>query len=158
MLTLFGVVLFVVLLLGSVAIHEFGHCVTAKLYGMKVTEYFVGFGPKLWSFRRGETEYGLKGIPAGGYCKIVGMTDLEELEESDRKRAFYTYSAPKKVVVLYAGVFLHVIIGFLLFVVAFMGIGRYTPNTTVATVSNCVTADKATVPCGDSDPASPAKA
>ncbi|HUR76302.1 MAG TPA: RIP metalloprotease [Sporichthya sp.] len=158
MLTLFGVVLFVVLLLTSVAIHEFGHCVTAKFYGMKVTEYFVGFGPKIWSFRRGETEYGLKGIPAGGYCKIVGMTDLEELDEVDRERAFYTYSAPKKVVVLYAGVFLHVLIGLLLFVIAFMGIGRYTPNTSVATVQDCVAADKATVPCGTSDPASPAKA
>ena len=159
MLTLLGALLFAVLLLTSVAIHEFGHCVTAKLYGMKVTEYFVGFGPKIWSFRRGETEYGLKGIPAGGYCKIVGMTDLEELEdEEDRERAFYTYSAPKKVVVLYAGVFLHIIIGFLLFVVAFMGIGRYSTNTTVDSVQDCITADNATAPCGPGDPASPAKA
>src|SRR5689334_921450 len=135
MLTLLGALLFAVLLLTSVAIHEFGHCVTAKLYGMKVTECFVGFGQKIWCFRCGETEYGLKGIPAGGYCKIVGMTDLEEIEdEEDRKRAFYTYSAPKKVVVLYAGVFLHLIIGFLLFVVAFMGIGRYSTNTTIDSV------------------------
>jgi membrane-associated protease RseP (regulator of RpoE activity) len=159
MLTLFGVVLFVVLLLASVAIHEFGHCVTAKMYGMKVTEYFVGFGPKIWSFRRGETEYGLKGIPAGGYCKIVGMTDLEELEEPDRERAFYTYSAPKKVVVLYAGVFLHIVLGLLMFVIAFMGIGRYTPNTTVDTVQACIPAANATAPgCAPTDPASPAKA
>jgi membrane-associated protease RseP (regulator of RpoE activity) len=158
MLTLLGALLFAVLLLTSVAIHEFGHCVTAKLYGMKVTEYFVGFGPKLWSFRRGETEYGLKGIPAGGYCKIVGMTDLEELEESDRERAFFTYSAPKKVVVLYAGVFLHVLIGFLLFVVAFMGIGRYSANTSIGAVQNCVAPADAKVGCVSTDVASPAKA
>jgi membrane-associated protease RseP (regulator of RpoE activity) len=159
MLTLFGVLLFVVLLLGSVAIHEFGHCVTAKLFGMKVSEYFVGFGPKLWSFRRGETEYGLKAIPAGGYCKIVGMTDLEELPEADRDRAFYTYSAPKKNVVLSAGVVLHVIIGFALFVIAFMGIGTYTPNTTVESVSACIPAPTAaTAECGPTDAPSPAKA
>lgn len=159
MLTLLGALLFAVLLLTSVAIHEFGHCVTAKLYGMKVTEYFVGFGPKIWSFRRGETEYGLKGIPAGGYCKIVGMTDLEELEATDRERAFYTYSAPKKVVVLYAGVFLHIVIGFLLFVVAFMGIGRYSTNTTIDSVQDCIPAATATAPgCTANDPPSPAKA
>lgn len=159
MLTLFGVILFVVLLLGSVAIHEFGHCVTAKMYGMKVSEYFVGFGPKIWSFRRGETEYGLKAIPAGGYCRIVGMTDLEELDEADRERAFYTYPAPKKVVVLLAGVFLHLIIGFLLFVVAFMGIGTYTPTTTVQSVSECIPAATATTAeCGPGDAPSPAKA
>ncbi|GAA0632059.1 site-2 protease family protein [Sporichthya brevicatena] len=159
MLTLFGIVLFVVLLLGSVAIHEFGHCVTAKMYGMKVSEYFVGFGPKIWSFRRGETEYGLKAIPAGGYCKIIGMTDLEEVDEADRDRAFYRYSAPKKTVVLLAGVFLHLVIGFLLFVIAFMGIGRYTPTTVVQSVSECIPAATATTSeCGPQDAPSPAKA
>src|ERR1044071_3697538 len=134
MLTLFGVLLFVVLLLGSVAVHEFGHLLTAKFFGMKATEYFVGFGPKLWSFRRGETEYGLKAIPAGGYCKIVGMTDLEELDEADSERAFYKYPARQKLVVLGAGVFLHLVIGFALFVIAFMAIGTYTPTTTVQSV------------------------
>ncbi len=159
MLTLLGVVLFVVLLLGSVAIHEFGHCVSAKMFGMKVSEYFVGFGPKIWSFRRGETEYGLKAIPAGGYCKIVGMTDLEEVDEADRERAFYTYPAPKKLVVLGAGVFLHIVIGFVLFVVALIGLGTNTPVPTVASVSTCIpAADSATGECTAADPPSPAKA
>ena len=158
MLTLFGILLFVVLLLGSVAIHEFGHCVTAKLFGMKVSEYFVGFGPKIWSFRRGETEYGLKGIPAGGYCKIVGMTDLEEVDEADRDRAFYTYPAPKKLVVLGAGVFLHIIIGFLLFVVALIGLGTNTPVPTVQSVSACIPAANSTTGCTPADAPSPAKA
>lgn len=159
MLTLFGVLLFVVLLLGSVAIHEFGHLLTAKFFGMKATEYFVGFGPKLWSFRRGETEYGLKAIPAGGYCKIVGMTDLEELDEADKDRAFYRYPTQQKLVVLGAGVVLHIILGFLLFVIAFMGIGTYTPTTTVKSVSDCIPAATATTAeCGPTDAPSPAKA
>ena len=74
-----GVVLFILALLVSVMIHEWGHYATARRFGMKVTEFFVGFGPKLWSTRRGETEYGAKAIPAGGYVRIVGMTDLEEV-------------------------------------------------------------------------------
>jgi membrane-associated protease RseP (regulator of RpoE activity) len=77
-----GVVLFAVGIGLSVALHEFGHLLTAKAFGMKATKYFVGFGPTLFSFRRGETEYGLKAIPAGGYVKIVGMTPLEEDEET----------------------------------------------------------------------------
>jgi membrane-associated protease RseP (regulator of RpoE activity) len=158
MLTLLGVVLFVVLLLGSVAIHEFGHAVSAKLFGMKVSEYFVGFGPRIWSFRRGETEYGLKAIPAGGYCKIIGMTDLEEVDEADRDRAFYTYSAPKKLVVLGAGVFLHIIIGFVLFMVALIGLGTNTPVPTVQSVSTCIPAANSTTGCGPTDPPSPAMA
>ncbi len=159
MLTLFGVLLFVVLLLGSVAIHEFGHCLTAKFFKMKVIEYFVGFGPRIWSFRRGETEYGLKAIPAGGYCKIVGMTDLEEVDEADKHRAFYRYPAPQKLVVLGAGVFLHVVIGFILILVALIGLGTSAPVPTVNSVSTCIpAADSATGECSEADPPSPAKA
>src|SRR5919197_335370 len=73
-----GVVLFALAIGLSIALHEFGHLLTAKAFGMKATQYFVGFGPRLFSFRRGETEYGLKAIPAGGYVKIVGMTPLED--------------------------------------------------------------------------------
>ena len=63
---IFGVIAFVVALLGSVMVHEFGHYITAKRYGMRVTEFFLGFGSRIWSIRRGETEFGLKAIPAGG--------------------------------------------------------------------------------------------
>ena len=55
---------------------------------MKVTEFFVGFGPRLWSFTRGETEYGVKAVPLGGYCRIIGMTNLEEVEPEDEPRAY----------------------------------------------------------------------
>lgn len=69
---LLGVVLFALAILISVSLHEAGHLLTAKAFGMKVTKFFVGFGPTVWSFQRGETEYGVKGIPLGGFCKIVG--------------------------------------------------------------------------------------
>ena len=71
-----------------VMLHEFGHYITAKRSGMKVTEFFVGFGPRLWSFTRGETEYGVKAIPAGGYVRIIGMTNMEEVDPADEPRTF----------------------------------------------------------------------
>ncbi|MDX6223126.1 MAG: hypothetical protein QOD91_2180, partial [Frankiales bacterium] len=74
-----GWLLFFVALIASVIIHEAGHFVMAKRFGMKATQFFAGFGPTLWSFQRGETEYGVKAIPAGGFVKIIGMTDLEEV-------------------------------------------------------------------------------
>jgi membrane-associated protease RseP (regulator of RpoE activity) len=157
-LTLIGVLLFVFLLMMSVAIHEFGHLLTAKAFGMKATEYFIGFGPKIWSFRRGETEYGLKGIPAGGYVKIVGMSDLEKVEDVDAPRAFYRYSAPKRLVVLSAGSISHMIIGFVLFVIVLCGFGTTALTTSLSNVAACIPAVGATAPCGPADPASPAKA
>ena len=73
-----GVLIFAIGILVSVCLHEAGHLLTAKRFGMKATQYFAGFGPTVWSFRRGETEYGLKAVPAGGFVKIVGMTPLEQ--------------------------------------------------------------------------------
>src|SRR6266566_1386638 len=73
-----GVVLFAIAIGLSIALHEFGHLLSAKAFGMKATQYFIGFGPTLFSFRRGETEYGLKAIPAGGFVKIIGMKPAEE--------------------------------------------------------------------------------
>ena len=75
-----GILAFVVALLLSVMVHEFGHYITARKFNMKVTEFFLGFGKRIWSFRKGETEYGIKAIPAGGYCKISGMTPDEVME------------------------------------------------------------------------------
>ena len=95
-----GVVAFVIALLISVMIHEFGHYITARKFNMKVTEFFLGFGKRIWSFRRGETEFGLKAIPAGGYCRITGMTIHEELTEDEKARAFYEASVPKRLIVL----------------------------------------------------------
>jgi membrane-associated protease RseP (regulator of RpoE activity) len=98
-----GVVLFALVLAISIAAHEFGHLLTAKMFGMKARRYFIGFGPKIWSFRRGETEYGLKAIPAGGFVDIAGMSHVEELHEDDEPRAFWRYAAWKRIVVMSAG-------------------------------------------------------
>ncbi len=114
MLITLGVVAFVVALMISVTLHEAGHFFTARRYGMKATQFFVGFGPTLWSRRSGETEYGIKAIPAGGFVKIVGMTPLEELAPEDEERAFYRQPAGRKTVVLMAGSTMHFIIAVLL--------------------------------------------
>ena len=106
-----GVIAFIVALLLSVMIHEYGHYATARRYGMRVTEFFLGFGKRVWSTQRGETEFGLKAIPAGGYCKITGMSMHEPMEEDVKHRAFYLASTPKKLVVLGAGSFLHFVLG-----------------------------------------------
>ena len=118
-----GILGFVVALLLSVMIHEFGHFITAKRYGMKVSEFFLGFGTKLWSTQRGETEFGIKAIPAGGYCKIEGMTPGDQMPEGEESRAFYTAKSWRKLIVLGAGSFLHFVLGYLLLFVLFAGIG-----------------------------------
>jgi membrane-associated protease RseP (regulator of RpoE activity) len=116
-------VAFVVALLLSVMVHEFGHYITARKYGMWVSEFFVGFGKRIWSVQRGETEFGVKAIPAGGYCKIEGMSPSDELPEGQADRAFYKASSAKKLVVLGAGSFLHFVLGFVLLFSLFAGIG-----------------------------------
>ncbi|WP_433531988.1 M50 family metallopeptidase [Micromonospora sp. CA-263727] len=104
----FGVALFALGILISVSLHEAGHMLTAKAFGMKVTRYFVGFGPTIFSFKRGETEYGLKGIPLGGFCKIVGMTPQDDdVEPGDEKRAMWRYPVWKRTIVMSAGSVTH---------------------------------------------------
>jgi membrane-associated protease RseP (regulator of RpoE activity) len=97
-----------------VMLHELGHFATAKWSGMKVTEYFLGFGPRLWSIRRGETEYGVKAIPAGGYVRIVGMTTAEEVEELDEPRTYRRATFPRRLAVGVAGSAMHYVMAFLL--------------------------------------------
>ena len=80
-----------------IMLHELGHFLAAKRSGMKVTEFFVGFGPRLWSFTRGETEYGVKAVPLGGYCRIIGMTNLEEVAPEDEPRAYRNKGTGPKV-------------------------------------------------------------
>ncbi|MEY3195872.1 MAG: hypothetical protein RL252_199 [Actinomycetota bacterium] len=120
---LLGILAFVVALLSSVMVHEFGHYITARRYGMWVSEFFVGFGKRLWSVQRGETEFGVKAIPAGGYCKIEGMAPNDEMPAGQEGRAFYKASSGKKLIVLGAGSFLHFVLGFVLLFTLFAGIG-----------------------------------
>jgi membrane-associated protease RseP (regulator of RpoE activity) len=155
-----GIVGFVIALLLSVMLHEAGHFVTARRFGMKASRFFLGFGPTLWSFRRGETEYGIKAIPAGGFVRIEGMTALEEVSPEDEPRAFYRQPAPQRAVVLAAGSVMHFIIAILLVYVVLMAIGtqRAVPST-VGTVSTCVVVDAAAAKagCGAGSPAGPAQ-
>ena len=87
-MTLLGWLIFIFALLFSIMLHEAGHFVMAKKFHMKVTQFFVGFGRTLWSRQKGETEYGVKAIPAGGYVKIIGMTALEDVDPADEPRSF----------------------------------------------------------------------
>jgi len=118
-----GILAFVVALLLSVMVHEFGHYVMAKKYGMKVSEFFLGFGKRLWSTRRGETEFGIKAIPAGGYCRIEGMAPDDQMAIGEESRAFYKASSGRKLIVLGAGSFLHFVLAYLLLFILFAAIG-----------------------------------
>lgn len=108
-----GVAVFAFGILVSIALHEYGHYGTARAFGMKVTRFFIGFGPTLWSFRRGETEYGVKGIPAGAFVKIVGMTPHDDdVKPADQHRAMWRFPLWKRTTVLSAGSVVHFILGF----------------------------------------------
>jgi len=95
-----------------IVFHELGHFATAKWTGMKVTEFFVGFGPRLWSVGKGETEYGVKALPLGGYCKIPGMTLLEEIDPADESRTYRQQRFWKRLLVATAGSITHFILAF----------------------------------------------
>ena len=152
-----GVLAFVVALLISVMIHEAGHYLTAKRFGMKVTEFFLGFGARIWSFRRGETEFGIKAIPAGGYCKIVGMAPGEEVAPEDQHRRFLSGTVPERLIVLGAGSFLHFVLGFLLVLILFSGIGTVRALNTIEEVVPCILTQGESE-CAPSAPRSPALA
>ncbi|MFT4201873.1 M50 family metallopeptidase [Gordonia sp. (in: high G+C Gram-positive bacteria)] len=133
-----GVAAFVIALVLSVAWHECGHMWAAQALGMKVRRYFIGFGPTLWSTRRGETEYGFKAIPAGGFCDIAGMTPYDELEPDEESRAMYKQKPWKRLVVMIAGPVQNFILGFLLIVVLAVGWGLpdLNPKPTPAVVAS----------------------
>jgi membrane-associated protease RseP (regulator of RpoE activity) len=128
--------LFIVILVAIVMLHELGHFVTAKRAGMKVTEYFVGFGPRLWSVRRGETEYGVKAIPAGGYVRITGFTSTEEVPEEDEARAYRQQPFHQRIVVASAGSVMHILIAFVLALIVVFGYGQLTNNYTVGALEH----------------------
>jgi membrane-associated protease RseP (regulator of RpoE activity) len=158
-----GVIIFVVALLFSVMLHETGHFVTAKAFGMKATRYFVGFGPTIWSTWRGETEYGIKALPLGGFVKIIGMHSLDDVEDpADEPRAFRQQPAWQRIIVLCAGSFMHIVLAFLLFFGLALGVGIANQNTTeLGTISACVypnvTALDNGAACTAKDQTSPAK-
>ncbi len=182
---LLGILVVVVGVALSIALHEIGHLVPAKRFGIKCTQYMVGFGPTLWSRRVGETEYGLKAVPLGGYVRMLGMfpprsgeTALREsstgrwslmieqarnesyleVRPEDRDRLFYQRGVAKRVVVMLGGPAMNLVIAAVLLTVMVSGIGVSSPNTSVSQVSACVPAATATAqtPCPAGAPASAA--
>jgi membrane-associated protease RseP (regulator of RpoE activity) len=133
-----------------VMLHEAGHYVMAKRAGMKVTEFFLGFGPRLWSFRRGETEYGVKALPLGGYVRIIGMSNLEEVDPADEPRTYRQGSYSNRLKVVLAGVTVNLIIAFVLFFAVIVGQGVADgPSTTVNAVVAGTAAHQAGLQHGD---------
>ncbi|XBH22499.1 site-2 protease family protein [Jonesiaceae bacterium BS-20] len=181
---LLGVAIIVLGLLISIGLHEIGHMLPAKKFGVRVPQYMVGFGPTLWSFTRGETEYGIKAIPLGGYVRLVGMyppgkegatikagffaqaisgareASTEEIRPGEEHRAFYNLSMGKKIIVMFGGPFMNLVIAFFLMAVVAVGFGAMTPTTTLGSVSECVIpADApADASCSDETPAAPGAA
>jgi len=170
---LVGIVVFALGILISVGLHEAGHMATAKAFGMKVTRYFIGFGPTLWSFKRGETEYGVKPIPAGAFVKIVGMTPQDDdVEPGDEARAMWRYPVWKRTIVMSAGSVAHFILGVVILWGLFAFVALPDADKTdasapvVDTVLPCVTVDFVVDPktgemkaCAEgTDPTSAAKA
>ena len=138
---LLGWVIFVAALLISIMLHEAGHFATAKKFRMKVTQFFVGFGQTLWSRTKGETEYGVKALPFGGFVKITGMTALEDVDPADEPRSFRRQPGWQRLIVLGAGSFMHFALAFVLLIVLAVGIGLASDNSTkIGTVSACIPA------------------
>ncbi|WP_405365810.1 M50 family metallopeptidase [Kitasatospora sp. NBC_00039] len=182
-LTVVGILVFAVGLLISIAWHELGHLSTAKLFGIRVPQYMVGFGPTVWSRKKGETEYGFKAIPLGGYIRMIGMfppgedgritkrssspfrtmiedareASYEELQEGDESRLFYTRKPWKRVIVMFAGPFMNLILAFGLFLTVNMGFGQPTALPTIGSVSQCIVkAGQPTDVCPADAPPTPA--
>jgi membrane-associated protease RseP (regulator of RpoE activity) len=106
----FWIFVFVVGVVISIFLHELGHYLTAKWSGMKVTQFFLFFGPRLWSFRRGETEYGVRALPLGAFVRIIGMNRMDEVEPGDESRAYRQKSFPRRLLVISAGSIMHILI------------------------------------------------
>jgi len=182
LLFVLGVVVFLVGLLVSIGLHELGHLAFAKLFNVKVTQYSLGFGKAIWSFRRGETEYGIRPILLGGYISMVGMlkprasgraitntgmysafvqdaraASAEQIAESggDDSRAFYRLTPWKRIIVMVAGPAMNLVIGVLLFGVLLVGFGA--PTTTFTSSVDCVLPSSQTPKCAPGDAVSPAK-
>lgn len=148
----FPLAAFILAFITIVMVHEAGHFVAAKRSGMKVTEFFFGFGPRLWSVRKGETEYGIKALPLGGYVKIIGMSNLErDIDPADEHRTYRRQSYPKRVIVALAGVATHFVMAFLLLLVllSVVGVPNYDrPSLQVGSISRLATGPSPAVEAG----------
>ena len=185
MLEILGIALFAALIGLSIALHEMGHLLPAKRFGVKVTEYMIGFGPTLWSRVRGETRYGVKLVPVGGYVRMIGMLppapdgtqrsmstgrfaamiadarrqSVAEVGPGDEDRTFYRLPVRQRIVIMLGGPFMNLLFGFILFGVLLLGIGLPAPSLQVASVGACLpTAEQPTgkpLPSGECPTGSP---
>ncbi|MFM6974485.1 MAG: M50 family metallopeptidase, partial [Agromyces sp.] len=180
-----GVLIVILGLALSIGLHEIGHLVPAKLFGIRVTRYMIGFGPTLWSRTRGETEYGVKLLPLGGYIAMVGMypprpgsndtsakagffrrmiqdareQSTEGIESGDEQRTFYAKPVWQRIIVMFGGPLMNLVLAVALFAIVLMGVGTPASSTTVASVSECVIpAGSSQSSCAATDPVSPAAA
>jgi len=125
-------VIIILALVVMITMHELGHYLTAKWSGMKVTEFFIGFGPKLWSFQRGETEYGIKAIWLGAYVRIIGMSSLDVVDPADEPRTYRQQSYPRRLMVVSAGSTMHFLMALGLLFTLFLTNGRPVDQATAA--------------------------
>ncbi|MEL0627816.1 site-2 protease family protein [Salinibacterium amurskyense] len=183
LLYILGILVVLVGLAVSIGLHEIGHLLPAKLFGVRVSQYMIGFGPTIFSRKRGETEYGVKAIPLGGYISMAGMfppgksesgsrtattgvfqalvqdartASADTLVDVDESRAFYKLPVLKRVVIMLGGPVMNLLIAIVMFAILFMGFGVAQPSTTVGSVSECVlaaTSERQT--CESTDPDAP---
>lgn len=158
-----GITLFVLLIGLSIALHELGHLIPAKIFGVRVTQYMVGFGPTIWSRTRGETQYGIKAFPVGGYIRMIGMvppgkdgtsrsmstgrfasmiadarqSSLDEMQPGDESRAFYTLPVWKRLIIMLGGPVMNLVLAFLLFGIVLVGIGTPSPTAQIDGLVAC---------------------
>jgi membrane-associated protease RseP (regulator of RpoE activity) len=144
---------FVVGVVISIFLHELGHYMTAKWTGMKVTQFFLFFGPRLWSFRRGETEYGVRALPLGAFVRIIGMNRMDDVDPADEGRTYRQQSFPKRLLVISAGSIMHILIAVVLLFVVYSSQGELTnqdePRVIVAAASANLPAQRAGITEGD---------
>lgn len=165
LLFILGVVLMALAIAVSIALHEVGHLVPAKLFGVRVPQYMIGFGKTLFSWRRGETEYGFKALPFGGYISMIGMyppgkenqsgraggtspfqqlatdareADAERILPGDENRLFYKLPVYKRIIIMLGGPTMNLLIGVICTAILVTGFGSYQPTATVSSVSQCV--------------------
>lgn len=161
----------------SIALHEVGHLLPAKLFNVRVTRYMIGFGPTVWSTRKGETEYGIKALPLGGYVQMVGMyppnrrdgsvrqssTGIfqglaeaardqahEEVRPEDHGRLFYQLPVWKKIIIMLGGPAMNIVLGFVFMAIVLMGFGIPQPTNQIASVSACMVSSNQQAPADTS--------
>ncbi|CAB4577772.1 unannotated protein [freshwater metagenome] len=156
-----GILFLILVIMLSIGLHEIGHLAPAKKFGVKVTQYMIGFGPTIWSKQKGDTEYGVKAIPLGGYIRMIGMVppakdgetakgpfadlvnsarqqSLEEIGPEDENKVFYKLSVPKKLTVMFGGPFMNLVLAFVFFAISFAGIGFPAATNEVKQVVTCL--------------------